>query len=305
MCHRVSPMQDSWYLETMKPQIFDRYINYFRENYEVLPLDILVGYIKQGNNSFLGKKAVMAITFDDGYKDNYLYAYPILKKYHIPATFFLATGHIGTSNLFWWDKVSYIIRHTKIDQLDLDKLGSYSLLTDFNRFQASSIIVDKLKKMPDEKKNILIEKLLKISGVEISPELGKGLILSWDEIVEMSNDGISFGAHTINHPILTNLPLEQIEKEIVQSKKDIEGKIGKEVKAFSYPNGDFNEEIVELIKKYDFTCAVAVSPGNLIDIEDSIYELNRIAIMDDFNKTKVILCGLWADLKRLFSGKSG
>ena len=296
MYHRISPMRDSSSLEPLSPQSFEHHIRYFCENYEILPLDRLVKYIEKGKT--LPEKAVV-ITFDDGYKDNYLYAYPILKKYHVPATIFLTTGHIGTSNLFWFDKVSYIIQNTNIDQLNLDELGSYSLQSELDRFQVCSIISERLKKMSEERRKLLVEKLLTISGVKIPQDLAKGLILSWDEIREMSNDGISFGAHTVSHPILTNLPLAQANLEIIQSKMAIEEEIGKQVDAFSYPNGgfdDFNAEIVELIKKNGFTCAVAVSPNKLIGSKDSVYELSRIPMGEDFNKCKIIFCGLWGDL---------
>lgn len=300
MYHRVSPIRDIWSLKPLSPQSFERQIRYFYENYNILPLDELAMYIEKGK-SLPEKTAV--ITFDDGYKDNYLYAYPILKKYHLPATIFLTTGSIGTGNLFWWDKVSYIIHHTNLGQLNLGGFGSYSLKSELERFQASSTIIERLKNQPGEKRNLLIEKLLAISCVEIPLDLGKGLILSWDDIREMSNDGISFGAHTVNHPILSNSSLSQAELEIVMSKEAIEMNIGQQVKAFSYPNGgigDFNAEIVELVKKNGFTCAVAVSPGKLIGYNDSIFRLSRIGMSDDFNRSKVMFCGLWGDLKVLF-----
>lgn len=292
--HRVSPMRDVWSLKPLSPQRFERQIRYFCRNYDILPLDRLVKYIEQGKP--LPEKAVV-FTFDDGYKDNYLHAYPILKKYHVPATIFLTTGHIGTGNLFWWDKVSYIIQHTNMVQLNLDEFGSYSFQSELDRFQASSIIKERLKKLSEEKKNFLVDKLLSISGVEIPQDLGKGLILSWDEIREMSNDGISFGAHTVNHPILTNLPLEQARREIVQAKKDIEKMIGHQVTAFAYPNGDFNVDIAELVRKSGFAYAVAASPCRLISLKDSIYALSRIGVDENFSKSKVMFCGLWADMK--------
>ena len=117
-------------------------------------------FIQQGKS--LPEKAVV-ITFDDGYKDNYLYAYPILKKHRIPATIFLATGHIDTGKLFWWDKVSYVIRHTNVGQLNLGELGTYSVQSDLDRFHTNFIITEGLKKLPNVRKNLLIEKLLNIS----------------------------------------------------------------------------------------------------------------------------------------------
>lgn len=120
----------------------------------------------------------------------------------------------------------------------------------------------------------------------------------------MSKAGISFDARTINHPVLTNLPLEQARWEIVQSKKDIEEKLGKEVTAFSYPKGDFSFEIVKLIRESGFTCAVSILPAKLISHKDSPYRLSRVGVLGDFSKFKVLFCGLWGDLLgRLFLGR--
>ena len=254
-------------------------MEYFCRKYEILSLDKLAHYIHRKKS--LPEKAVV-ITLDDGYKDNYLYAYPILRKYRIPATIFLTTGHIGTGNLFWWDEVAYIIQHTAVSQLNLDELGGYSLHSKPARFHAAFAIKEGLRRLPNERRISLIEKLLSISGVDIPADLGKELVLSWDDIREMSNHGIDFGAHSVNHPVLTNMPLEQAEWEIAQSKKDIEEKLGKEVTTFSYPNGDFTPQIAKFIKESGFTCAVSILPGKLIGSKDSPYELGRIGATKAF-----------------------
>lgn len=294
MYHRVSPVKDNWSLEPLSPQEFEKQIEYFCRNYEIVPLERLASCIHQGNA--LPERA-MVITLDDGYKDNYLYAYPVLKKYHVPATIFLTTGHIGTDKLFWDGKVSYIVNNSNITQLDLDELGRFSFSSATDKHQAGLKIVEKLKKLPNEKKNALIEKLVSICGIEIPPGLAKDFILSWEEVKEMSSGGIAFGAHTVNHPILTNLPLKQAKWEITQSKRDIEERLGKEVTTFAYPNGDFNAGVVELVQKAGFSCAVSVLPGKLISLKDNPYCLSRIGAIEDFNKLKVLLCGLWGDLQ--------
>ncbi|MGA8849160.1 MAG: polysaccharide deacetylase family protein [Dehalococcoidia bacterium] len=297
MYHRVCPHTDNWSLESLNPRSFHKQIEYLSHGYEFLRLDALVECIHQRKS--LPEKAVV-ITFDDGYKDNYLYAYPILKKYRIPATIFLSTGYIDKSRLFWWDEIRYIINNTTAVQLDLDELGKYSLCP-ANRCRAGFIISDKLKDLPGGRKNVLIAKLTNICQVSIPPSLGTEFVLSWDEVGEMSNDCIAFGAHTVNHPILTNVPLEQARWEITQSKKDIEERLGKEVTAFSYPYGDFNPKIVKLVQESGFTCAFSGSPNKLVSRKDSPYGLGRIGELENFNKSKVMLCGLWGDLQGILS----
>lgn len=294
MYHRISPKRERPYLNVISVKSFRRQIEYIFRNYEILSLDELVEYIL--SEKPLPKKAVV-ITFDDGYKDNYLYAYPILQKYHIPATIFLVTGHIGTDKLFWWDKIGYILYHTSVNQLDLEGLGSYSLESEPDKARAKSIITEELKKLPDKRKNSLVEKLLDVCQMEIPRNLGRRLILSWEEVREMSDEKLTFGAHSVNHPVLTKMPIDQAKNEIVRSKKAIEERLGKEVRAFCYPDGKFNPEIVELVKKSGFNSAVSILTGRLISLKDSVYQLNRIRAREDFNKFKGLLCGLRGDLQ--------
>ena len=289
--HRICPQKYTWSLKPFSPQIFQSQLEYLCRNYEILPLDSLVQYIRQGRS--LPEKAAV-ITFDDGYKDNYLYAYPILKKHHAPATIFLTTGHIGTGELFWFDKVKYAIQHSSVDRLELDELGIHTLQADIDKNRVK-FIIKKLKNLPEGEKQLLIQKLLNLCQVNIPPGLGKELILSWDEVREMHSNGISFGAHSVSHPILTNLPLEQARNEIIQSKKDIEEKLGQDVTAFSYPNGDFNAEIIELLRESSFTCAVTCV-HRLISPKTNPYQLCRILVSQDFNKFKLALSWLYHDL---------
>ena len=296
MYHRVCSNMNNWTLEPLSPESFEKQIRYFCRSYEILPLEILVQYIQQGE--CLPEKAV-AITFDDGYKDNYLYAYPILKRYDVPATIFLTTGHIGTGELFWSDKVRYVIHHATKEQLELDELGTYALQSKSDKVFATYKIIEGLKKLPVERKNLLIQRLIAVCQVDIPANLGKESILSWDEVREMSNSGITFGAHTVSHPILTNLHLQQAKWEIIKSKEDIEKELQQPVKFFAYPNGtyrDFNDEIAEFVKDCGFTCAVTMVP-EWITQQANLYKLGRIGMRNNFNEFKVLFSGLYHDFR--------
>lgn len=300
MYHRVSPERDNVLIKPLSLKGFEKQIQYLSKNYEILSLESLVQYLQQRKP--LPQKAVV-ITLDDGYKDSYLYAYPILRKYHVPATVFLTTGCIDTGELFWWDKVNYVIHNTCLAELLLGELGRYSLKTTSERLQAASSIREKLREVPDNKKKLLVEKLLSQYTVSIPDNLGNEFILSWQEIREMKDGGITFGAHTVNHPILTKISLKQAMHEITQSKRDIEQKLRQQVTSFCYPNGsygDFNSEIIELVKESGFTSAVTSIPG-LITTESNPYELKRISVSEDFNMFKVILSNLYLDLRTVFS----
>lgn len=298
--HRVCPRKDDWSLKSqMSLRTFESQIQYLRQNYLTLSLDELVRYLEQGKS--LPKRAVV-ITFDDGYRDNYLHAFPILRKYRVPATFFLTTGHIGVEKPFWWDRVGYLVHHAMVRSLQLDELGTYSLRSAAHRRSATFAITDKLNGLPEEKKNDLIRKLPGVCRVDIPSDLGSQLVLSWDEVAEMSRDGAQFGAHSVTHPLLTSLSPEQAKWEICQSKEDIEKRLRKKVDFFSYPDGRFNSEIVEIVKQSGFVAAVATHPS-LMTPQSDLYRLGRIGMTDDPNTSAALLSGFWGNVQGMFGGR--
>jgi peptidoglycan/xylan/chitin deacetylase (PgdA/CDA1 family) len=300
--HRVSmPTDYPWSLTPVTPQKFEQEMIYLSHRYQIISLDELITSFKK-SKTLPPKTAV--VTFDDGYKDTYLNAYPILKKYNIPATVFLTTGHIGTGKLFWWDKVRYVVWKTKLNTLDLDEFGIYPLNSPGNRLQVANIIEKKLKILPDEEKSKSIDMLIQQSSVDIPSKLGAELVLSWDEIKEMSKNGINFGSHTVNHPILTRIPLEAARKEILDSKKHIEKELGQEVTTFCYPNGepdDFNSDIEEILESNGIKCAITLTPAAFFSPASRLYELPRIPGTASFDTFKFVTSGLYTDLYPVWS----
>jgi peptidoglycan/xylan/chitin deacetylase (PgdA/CDA1 family) len=250
---------------------------------------------------------VAVITFDDGYKDNYTYAFPILKKYNVPATIFLTTGYLNNGKLFWFDLVRYILWNTKLKQIELDNYGIISLNTVRIKKKSINKFGEYLKKIPDEKKNYLIKRIIKISKLNIPHNLGKDIILTWEEVKEMNQSGIDFGAHTLTHPILTRISKKKAMYEIIQSKKEIEKRLGKEVTTFCYPNGDyydFNTDIIEIVKESGFICAVSsISRKN--PSKKDLYSLGRISPWN-YDSFKYFASGIYYDttsILNLFTGK--
>jgi len=295
--HRVLSEKDDFEpLNTrtrMDTRAFESQLRYLSQNFEIISLGELAQCLLE--RKALPGKAVV-VTFDDGWKDSYLLAYPILRKYGVPATIFLATGYVGTGKPFWWHKVLYVLRQSTVKRLDLGELGCYSLQSEADRSRAAPMIIEELKRLPEQEKELLLEKLATISQVEIPEESGHRLVLSWEEVQEMSRNGIDFGAHSVTHPILTRVSLRQARWEISQSKRDIERRIGKAVNFFAYPDGVFNAEVAKAVEESGFTGAVTDEP-RWINPRTNLYGLGRIFPDGDFDKFKVVLSGLWGDLK--------
>lgn len=300
MYHRVSPNNNDMFLQSLTPESFEKQIQHFQSEFTIIDLEELV---KSRISSCSLPKKVAVITFDDGYKDNYTYAYPILQKYDAPATIFIATGYINTGKLFWWDIIGYLCKHTHVGELKLNGVCNCSMKTESDRMNAKFQITQKLRRLSESQKWPIIKGLLEASEVILPHNLGKDLILSWSEIERMAEGGITFGAHTVNHSILTKEPLEVAKKEIVQSKKEIEDMLGREVSTFSYPDGCFNNEIIDIVRKSGFTCAAAVSPLRLVGKKDNPYCLHRIIPVENSVMFKAMLAGLIGDMEVLLEPK--
>jgi peptidoglycan/xylan/chitin deacetylase (PgdA/CDA1 family) len=305
MYHRVSPQNENWCLRPLQPMDFEEHIKFLKQNYTIIPLVKLKDYcIKEdiGNN----KKNLVISTFDDGYKDNYLYAYPILKKHNVSATFFLTSGLIDTKDLFWWDQVGYLIYNTKEKQIKVTGLGEYTLNSEKDKLTIKSNIIAKLKRMENERKNQIIEELWNKCKLSKDRELNEHMIMSWDDIAEMKNDGFDFGAHTVDHPIMTNLALKELRRQIIDSKTTIQQKLNTRITAFAYPNGtikDFDESIIHLLHNEGFEYAVTTVPGFNKQPSD-FFKLNRVSGDGDLKmlqlKLSIFYCRL-ANIRIKFS----
>ena len=219
--HRVHPAKGNARVANICPEEFEKQIRYLKENFDIYSIEKLVNVLKNNQIDNEGIKNIAVVTFDDGYKDNYVYAYPILKKYKIPASIFLITDYVGKGKLFWWDEVEYILYHTKKEKINLLGLGTFLLTDNEKKFSCLLFLLKKFKKMSSELKNKYINDLQNICNVIIPLDLGEKRILSWDEIREMKDNGISFGAHTLTHTNLKNIDLEEAEKDLNEKINDI------------------------------------------------------------------------------------
>jgi peptidoglycan/xylan/chitin deacetylase (PgdA/CDA1 family) len=274
-------------------------MRYLLKTHKIFSLEEIANIISE--NKSLPKKAAV-ITFDDGYKDNYTNAFPVLKKYKIPATIFLTTGNIGSNNLFWWDKLEYILVNTKIKRFDLGDFGYIFTPSKGNKFKTLDEIITRFTRVSEDKKWKLINELLEKSDVEIPKDIGKNIIMSWDDVKEMNENGIDFGAHTVTHPILTKISIKQAKNEIINSKRDIEKRLKKSVNTFSYPNGltnDFNNDIKDLIKESGFVCATTIIP-KMTTKKSDLFELGRLPPGNNFNSFKFFISGLYSDIFHRF-----
>jgi peptidoglycan/xylan/chitin deacetylase (PgdA/CDA1 family) len=244
MYHRVNvpgvePLTNPRVISTT-PDEFDEQMKWLARNCCPIRFSDLT-YLKASNRP-LPKRSVI-VTFDDGYWDNYLYAFPILQRHRVPATIFLVTGHVGKTVAFWWERVTAQLkaRNYRVEEIVLE--------------------IERLLHLPDEKREAEIREI-DAAGVEAA-QIGRTSV-NWEEVREMSSAGIEFGGHTVNHPVLSRLTPSTLFYEVGQCKRDIEEKIGKKVETFAYPVGrsfSVNREAVDAVRAAGYKYAVTTSYG--------------------------------------------
>lgn len=264
---------------------FERQIAFLRDRFEMVFLEDLVERAVNGKD--IGK--LCALTFDDGWRDNYTDAFPILKKYRVPATIFLATGFVGTDRLFWPEEICYYLDRNAAAASDpgsgpasyirfVREIGRNSHCIRETLFNRSVEILKGYS--PEDRGEILgyFRSMFKTDRLARQ-------MLSWDEVREMFAGGlVRFGAHTVHHEMLDQVSFRKAQDEIVSSRKEIEHSLGSNVNTFAYPNGNHNESIRNIIAGNGFKAAVTTRKG-YFDRSISHMEIPRIAIHDDVSST--------------------
>lgn len=220
----------------------------------------------------------VVVTFDDGYRDNYTHAFPILKERGIPATVFLATGVIGNGQVLWHDRVFSAFRETRQPALSEyhPDVPFHTLCTIEDKLIVQHAVLRVLRLMNEEDRSSWIARLAERLAVDERAQ-DLELMLNWEHVKEMRRAGVSFGSHTVSHPILSRLSRDQMRVQIVDSCTDIHRHLGERPQVFAYPNGgkdDFNEVTKDLLQEAGYICAVTTIFGANSHGQDP-FELRR------------------------------
>lgn len=254
---------------------FETQMEHLAKNYNILSLRDILN--RRSSGKPLPSRPV-AITFDDGFENNYSVAYPILKRFNLPATFFVSTGFIGTDRTFWVDKVEYLLNESPRSTIHLSTLGrTYPLGNGEDRRLALEGIKKILKSTPGLLSPAL-EELEGICDVPLKYDYADYRTMDWDQIREMHHSGLcDFGSHTVDHVILSHLSKEQKESQIRRSKADLEKELDMEISLFSYPEGQrehYDEETISLLQDAGFEASPSALFG-VNDTETSVFHLYR------------------------------
>jgi len=241
---------------------FAEQLDYLTTHYEVVPLARMVDCL---NGQEPLPPHLAAITIDDGYRDFYEIAYPVLRRYNAPATVFAVTEFADRHTWLWTDKARYLTRQAARQWL-MAKIEGRELWLELNcaasRLVASERINSILKQLPEEVKEEAIERLARALGValpETPPE--EFASVTWDQAREMEANGVEIGSHTMTHPILTNISDERLRRELHGSKSRLEEVLGHRVEQFCYPNGDNDGRVQCEVARAGYRVAVTCVGG--------------------------------------------
>jgi peptidoglycan/xylan/chitin deacetylase (PgdA/CDA1 family) len=220
-------------LVSASPSQFENELRFIERHWRVINFRMLREHVDR-DGRFPDRSLI--ITFDDGYIDNYEVAYPLLRKHGLTAVMFVAAGYAGEHRLFWWDKLAYIAKTAKRRSVSIDQ--PLCLDIDLDSFPdaqgAARHLIGTAKTLPESDKELFIRRLAAAFAVEID-ERQFAMTMRWDQLREMDAHGIEIGAHSISHPIFSNIDPGLLEREVSQSKALIEKELGREVITFGSP----------------------------------------------------------------------
>lgn len=284
---------------------FDGFLKYAAENCAFIDLS--------GNPDLRpGSRLKLAITFDDGWADNAAAAFPIAQKYQAPLVIFIVPEKMGTDLPFWPER-AFSVLDTVFSVVEQRQNRNYIEQT-----------IEKLKALPTEKRNQRIEQL----GLDHAEPLSSTQVdrtMTWEQIAELHRAGVTFGSHSSTHEILTAIPLAQAEKEVTGSREMIEQRLEALCNLFAYPNGDYSEEVCELVQEAGYRYAFLNQDPGVWTRECDPYRVPRVNVCEyhlvdtrgsfsplifDYavvwNAAKGLMAKTWADymhnLRRKFHG---
>lgn len=282
--HRVMDFDESTYpfdleLISATQQAFREQVLYLSKYYTPMTFADLLSV--KANNQSIPRNAVI-ITFDDGFNDNYEFAFPILKEAGVPATIFISTDYMDQPETLWFDELAYIVKK-KLEKDYSIEFKDFSITipatSEHDKEESLKRILQWIKRVPDQDRVTFLQNLKeKIPIDKRSNQLSTPM--TWDQVIELDKNGIEIGSHSCSHPILAQLSTEQLEHELRDSKCEIEERLKRACPVISYPVGGkdaYNNQVLDLVHKsgYQFGCTYEPGFNSIANLERNPFTLKR------------------------------
>lgn len=246
-------------------------LDYLGRRFRFVSLEMLL----QNDGSDPGKgKPWCLVTFDDAWSDTYRRAAPALGRLQIPAVVFVPTSAIGSRTGFWVERLAGAWKSVPEPARTLVAVGKPVRARSAGDFEQT---VEFLKHMPAKQRDALLTSMLAPTGDGAKESVDA--MMTWEQVTEVAERGIEIGSHTDTHPLLTFEDDEALAREVRRSRELLEERLGAPVRAFAYPNGDWDPRVREWVIRAGYSCAFTTQPG-CFENGDDRFGIPRFLIHD-------------------------
>jgi len=268
-------------------QDFEKHVRYFARRYRVISLDDVIDTIRAGKP--LPTNAVV-FTFDDGYADNFLAA-EILKRYNASGTFYLTVSCIDRAEPFWLFEANYLILKTKQSHLRLQVNGEQIELNLADAARKTAAIREVVKIIKSNNRAVretVREQLRQQLAGEEYRDAADRVMLTWEQVKKMLQNGMIIGGHTMTHLNLPNADPADAQQEISMSRVALEKKLEIPIRHFSVPNSGpyryYNDQVKQMVAASGYVSAVTSAHG-FVDSKSDLLQLRRIRTVPELYET--------------------
>jgi peptidoglycan/xylan/chitin deacetylase (PgdA/CDA1 family) len=277
-------------------ELFEQQIRYLVEHFNPRRLNDVVNQMRAGEPL---EERTVVITVDEAYGDFLEHAYPVLKRYGVPATLYVVSEFANGRLWLWFDAIHWLVHAAASGRYEV-QLGGHQVAAELTSAQSRNALWSLVaahcgRQLPGEQ-SATLEALQRSLHIELPKRPSADYAaMTWEEIRSLDSNLVEIGAHTCTHPILALCTVEEQRKEISGCRHAIAEKTGVAPVAFCYPNGlpdDFTAETAAIVRECGFASAV-MACGGTIDGSADLYRLERVGVPGNMSQFRNCANGLW------------
>lgn len=290
---------------SLAPEALARYLLALRRAYTFVPLSDAVEMIA-GQRPLVPK--CLALTFDDGYRNNLTHAWPILRRYGVPATFFVCTGFVEHPRPFWFDRLDFAVQHlpSEVTEFDVSSVGarrSFDVGDRLSRRNAIFALIEWCKTLDGGDAEWVVQSIERRATRSLA-DLGNSddwtALLNVEDVCRLAREGATLGSHTVDHSILSRRPDDEVHRQLADSKRALERWLGRPCPYLCYPSGQASAATRAIARRLGFLAAVTTREGTN-PVGTDLFQLHRYSVGTAVASVELLaqVSGLSQALRRL------